>query len=202
MRSSSTTGARSRAAVDQPARAANHVDSRQVRFERVDDPRVLNLHRHRGAVGQARAVHLPDAGGRERLGRPLGEHAPRPSPEILHDDRRDERWWHRARTDRRRGHLRAHAVGLAEIQVAGDLRDLHRQALHLAGRLDDLARDRALDANGEPGAGLARSREDRARRGLHHRDRQANGARGRRRRQEPPPAGALDGEVSMPSSAS
>jgi hypothetical protein len=59
---------------------------RQVRAQRLGDARVLDLHRHIGAVPRPRAVDLPQGRGGERLVLPGGKHLLRRRAEILADD--------------------------------------------------------------------------------------------------------------------
>ncbi len=123
---------------DRPREPHDHPGVAQVGLQRLGDPGVLDLDRHRAPVAEGGAVHLADRGGGERLGLDLGEQlVDRLAPVLLVEHLAHLLPGHRRRAGAQLGELllvelrvlRRQELGVDE---RGELPHLHRRALHLA----------------------------------------------------------------------
>ena len=113
-----------------PQQAAQQPDVAQVGGDRLGDARVLHLDRDGAAVVGDGAVHLPDGGGRDGPRVPGVEDLIRRAAEFFGHDLRGELGGHRRHAVLERAQHAADRRGEAVVHVAGDLADLHQDALH------------------------------------------------------------------------
>jgi hypothetical protein len=120
---------------------AQQPDVPQVGFDGLGDARVLDFDRDGAAVVGDRPVHLPDRGGRDRLGIPGRERPLRRQAKLFGDHLRGQFGAHRRHAVLQSAQRAAGRRRQAVVDVAGHLAELHQHALHRAqGRGDVFGR--------------------------------------------------------------
>ena len=112
----------------------------EVGVDRVADARVLHLHGHLAAVAGDRAVHLPDARGRDGIGLPVEEDAFGRLPELVGDHLGGELRRHRRRIGLQGRQRLLGVLGQRLDDEAEQLAELHHRALHVAELAGDVLR--------------------------------------------------------------